>query len=426
MKIQALTMLCALLCSSAAEAITKNIQVCFRTATSNYVDSARRALSDGTLEDYWVTNSNQRLRGAYVTVKHGTTTVWSGYTGDSLGSGDPGAGCTDRFSISTSSSSIFLSYDIQSKGSVNSNFIYIRNNSEGNALRTYHGTFSVCSDPIYCTALNADVDLTFTDSNGRYQAMWAAYASSAYALFRHNGGNAGQAFSVWVTTSDGNYYSPTDLAVHLMEGDAYEKFTTVHELGHRMTHLRVGSGPFGYCDGVDNDALCPESAGNHSMGSEELADCAFTEALAHFYAADVWNSHSEFDGNFQYYKEEFGSDLPAVDLEAPTGADRSMPLVGGSAPFPAPFIDQCGSPSSLANHGVEVDWLRVLWDVHTNTNNGTPPSFTTMMDWMHDAWITDYPWDNAYTELDYESSAYPGSLEDNWNAAKIWYSINHP
>ncbi len=100
-----------------------------------------------------------------------------------------------------------------------------------------------------------------------------------------------------------------------------------------------------------------------------------------------------------------------------------MPLRAGVPPFPLGFMEEI-CPTPFANRGAEVDWMRTFWDMHTNGTS--PPSFTTMMNWIHDAYVTDYSWDNAFTELDYEANQLSGQINTSWDNAHPQHGIDHP
>ena len=78
-------------------------------------------------------------------------------------------------------------------------------------------------------------------------------------------------------------------------------------------------------------------------------------------------------------------------------------------------------PAAAGGHGVELDWLRAFWDVHTNGSN--PPHMNTVLDWIDSA---DEPNNGtAYDELDEAADAYGGVILTNWNSAVNLNGIDH-
>lgn len=421
-RVGCLALVCIVSASSPAHALTKDVKFCF-SSYAKFVDSARRALSGGAVEHYWSDLVEYReVRGAYAEVRQGATSLFSGYLGDGLGTGDSGAGCTPFLTVSSGfpSSPSSVSFSVKTYGSVNGNYPRIYDgDAQSLSLATHTGTISVCMWSICSDKIAVEFDA----ATARERAMWAAYAGGSFALYRHNGGNSGKAFSVKIVSSGGNHYNAFDGYVYLNEKDAWEKFTLVHELGHRMGHLRVGGAAVdGFC--VLDDELCPKRSGDHSMGSVELQSCSFSEGLAHFYAADVWNLHGGSGCVFQYYKSEFDGNYPAVDCRA-SPSDKSRPLLEGSgeSPFPVPFmVTRCLNSSNFYDRGVEVDWLRVFWSMH-NTGS-SPPTFTAMLDWMDSAFNVYLS--PAFPELDYEADLVGGALDSAWDAESHRNEIYHP
>jgi hypothetical protein len=186
-----------------------------------------------------------------------------------------------------------------------------------------------------------------------------------------------------------------------------EKFVIVHEAGHWIADARAQQ----MLDAGDTsieDATCPaEGTTIHSMRSEEWAGGAASEGFAHFYSADVWNDDDEDDCGFEYWRTVEGVGTPAVDCEY------------GGGDFPLGYLeDACGG---TAQHGVELDWLRAFWDVHTN--GSTPPSFTGVANWLDNA--GSWSRSNVYSVLDAEADDVGGSLETNWDAAVFANGIDH-
>jgi hypothetical protein len=157
-----------------------------------------------------------------------------------------------------------------------------------------------------------------------------------------------------------------------------------------------------------NSATCPATANDHSIGSQEWVSGAMIEGWGHFFAADVFNDDSEADCGFEYYKTTFSDSSPAIDCES------------GNSPYVLAYMEnECGP--TVDNRGVELDWLRQFWDVHTN---GGGISFNTMLTtWINNA----NTWTNttAYDELDAEANSVGGTLNANWDGMKSANGVDH-
>ncbi|MBI1944240.1 MAG: hypothetical protein HYS27_01020 [Deltaproteobacteria bacterium] len=392
--------------STSTPALTSNVRLCFKAAVV-YDDAARNDLDDGTIEDNWASGSSQTLFGSRIIATSGGVAVpFDTHLGDGLGTGDPGSGCTASVPVTHSGQFFSVSYTVYSKGIIQGNELYVQNADSGNSYASFPGTLYYSCAGGGC---NLATTVTIAPSGAMPIAMWQVYAADAYSLFRHAGGLTSSIFTVRLS-NDPNYdseYNRGTGIISIRQVDAKERFTDSHELGHRIAHLR--GLPTGDC--ALDDAQCPSISGSHSMGSEEHQSCSFSEGFAHFYAADVWNSHYQQDCVFQYYKY---TSLPAVDCEASPN-DLSDPVS-----FPLAMLENtCGS--GINDHGVEVDWLRTFWDVHTN--GSSPPTFNDMMNWMQSAFFINLT--PPFDELDGEANAVGGTLNQNWDAAADGNGINH-
>jgi len=95
-------------------------------------------------------------------------------------------------------------------------------------------------------------------------------------------------------------------------------------------------------DGTQSDG----ATFNHSFATEEWVTAAANEGLAHFYAAAAWNWPAGYDCEwYSYY------DGSIVDCEY--GSKHLVNTCHGGS-FPS--IDS----------GSELDWMRFLWDVHSD------------------------------------------------------------
>lgn len=356
---------------------------------------------NGVGEDYWTTNpaSGRQARGAWASVFDATAGlfIFGGYLGDGVGSGD--AGCTSWLLVATANRSYVVS--VSSYGQVQGNRVEVRHSENGllqSARVAFDHTRGAGTFNVTVPIAGEDPDPWDPDFS-----VFNAYQAAAYAIYRHAGGMTGKAYKIYITNS-GTSYSSVSGKINVSLSSANKKFKTVHEVAHRLVHLKGienASNPRLAPDGVV--ACQQEGRGNHSMRSEEWVGTAVHEGFAHFYAADVFNNHNEYDCKFKYYKPVNGVGNPTVNCES------------GHTNFPVAFMEStCNAP--FQGHGVELDWLRVFWDVHTDTMAGTRPSFTAMVNWMlkAGAWTRS----TAYDVLDARAQSEANDLRSNWNNAK--------
>ena len=216
------------------------------------------------------------------------------------------------------------------------------------------------------------------------------YQAGAYAMYRHGGGVSGTTLTYFVDLDENaeDGFNPNNKTVTINRWN--RKFVIVHEAGHWMSDKGTHEVMNQAGDCSYTDAVCGGSP--HWMLSEEWAGCAADEGFSHFYAADVWNNHNELDCEF------------------------------GSEPFDLHYLNtNCGG---TAQHGVELDWLRQFWDVHTN-GNAPDPTFTAMINWLDDA--PNWTRSNVYSKLDQQADVVGGDLNTNWDAMKgaVGNGINH-
>ncbi|NJN47899.1 MAG: hypothetical protein HC808_17065 [Candidatus Competibacteraceae bacterium] len=100
------------------------------------------------------------------------------------------------------------------------------------------------------------------------------------------------------------------------------------------------------------------------------------EGFAHLYAASVWNDPSEPDCAFRYYLSDYDFDhdgtVEAWENEPWVSCAGSWPNEIENGVLSAGYIYLCEDTSTSSvphdNRGVEYDWLRALWNLHTNEN----------------------------------------------------------
>jgi hypothetical protein len=150
-----------------------------------------------------------------------------------------------------------------------------------------------------------------------------------------------------------------------------KKFIVAHEVGHALEMIwsrrnksvsnhsaLIGDDAYDLDDSMHPDACKPATAVvSHGLTTVEHVSAAANEGFAHFFAADVYNEHTEDDGKFNYYKisEAFGFDR---DVYLDQFESVREDICGGG-----------GTAGSLGNAtGVEEDWLRLFWNIHSWIN----------------------------------------------------------
>ncbi|MBI1945695.1 MAG: hypothetical protein HYS27_08365 [Deltaproteobacteria bacterium] len=442
------------LCSSAASAYTA--QACVKIQVT-YTDSDPTwTLTNGVKEDNW--KEQTRLRppyGASYLITRGGTAVASGNLGDGFAPGVP-AGCTANFEVPASVTHIMW---VWSEGLVQSN--HLVSQAPNRSSRIAAATFIPTATPF-------DVNITLVGSDDHdtevLSDVFYAYVAGSYALFRHAGGEVGNWYYYYrcdcaVSGSScvvaGNQYGDCSCAGTPPDGCYVEggnktnqsltnpdgtwwvssmkpegdntKFMLIHELGHQLAHsITNGNANGGNCNYAGGHPCDAAGSGAHAMWSVENANCAYDEAFANFYSADVWNSHSQQDCAYKYSLWNIDTQYtwqlrhgPMIDCAADDGPDpgtaRDDFTNGQNAeaahPMEASWFDKCPDPS-MSYVSTEVDWTRVFWGIHTD--GASPPSFTAIGQWLRDCGPVGV--DTAYWDLDACAENAPGTLNANWNA----------
>ncbi|MEM6296594.1 MAG: hypothetical protein AAGA54_35335 [Myxococcota bacterium] len=168
--------------------------------------------------------------------------------------------------------------------------------------------------------------------------------------------------------------------------DHTRRFVIAHEYGH--ANMRHGAGGRqNDCDVVDVDDSIP---GGHRLRGREISSCAASEGWAHFVSGDVFNWHGG------------GSSSPQALIQYVDGGNWDLGPGGGGCPgqYPLPNSALVGrnalrqyvdcSPSSLdPSEGTEMDWARLWWRYHEDTDYpGSPRGHSK----LHDDLVAAGPW----------------------------------
>ncbi|OGQ21236.1 MAG: hypothetical protein A2138_27695 [Deltaproteobacteria bacterium RBG_16_71_12] len=436
----------ALALADAAHAFTT--RVCVNLEVT-YADSGW-ALTNGVKEDNWQTQTYFRPPyGARYRVQLGTTIVSEGYLGDGF---NGTAGCTPTFNVPVSTP---YGLWVWSEGLVQSNNMVSQDHTR--AVRSVYSLFIPTTSQ---TNLNITPSGSDPLDTARVLDVFDAYVAGAFALYRHAGGETGNWYYFYrcecydnngtctvagtpygtdcqcnanpptcssrankTNNAFTNAYGTWNVSTMSPEG-CNRKFILIHEMGHQIArNITTGAANGGNCN---YSGLHPCDAGGHAMWSVENANCAYNEAFADFYAADVWNSHSQQDCAFKYFTYNADTQQvwvsrngPMLDCAADDGPDPGTARDDFSNgqdkhsahPMEASWFDQC--EESWMNYvSTEVDWTRVFWGIHTD--GASPPSFTTIAQWLRDCGVVGV--DTAYYDLDMCAYGVGGTLNSNWDA----------
>ena len=404
--------------SGAAHAETTKF--CFTILTA-FSDSGGQ-LSDTTKEDYWTTNTYQPARGVWAVVKRGTTTYFSDYLDDGVTSTNDG--CTPSINVPNLAGSTFTA-TLSLNASVQGNTVRVRQADVPSVVYAQAVTWTqtlVASSITRQMAPSDGIVFGQTTMKGMFNVLMAM----AFAQYRHAGGMTGKTYTARVGGYSTTRANISAGYLEIQDSRALVKFVVVHEVGHLLYEFASARAP--WIGGYDVDELpcvATDNPKTHSLRSKEHDEVGFDEGSAHFYAADVWNSHADQDCVYNYYKFDvpvwlstgggaFGIEMqePVFDCEAAT-SDLSLPLrattpaPNSTAPYPLRTMETfCGG--SFADRSVEADWLRTLWDLHTSGT--TPPTFTEIVGLLNGAFAIALPGYSVYQEVSDEAAVRGGSV----------------
>jgi hypothetical protein len=78
---------------------------------------------------------------------------------------------------------------------------------------------------------------------------------------------------------------------------------------------------------------------------------------------------------------------------------------------------QCNGSGSEEGLGVELDWMRAFWDVHTDSvAPAVDPTFSEMVAWLVDA--GSWTHDDVYEPINTAANARGHEIETNWNSIR--------
>ncbi len=173
----------------------------------------------------------------------------------------------------------------------------------------------------------------------------------------------------------------TDSATGVQDNNS--KYIIGHEFGHYQAHELYGSWNANYCAAVtDVDCTCEQvevSAADgyydcnnngrqdegeqinrlHCLNSRELDEDSMQEGYAHLFATALFNSPTQSDAKFVYYK----------DYRTYTGGEESAPYPHNVVPTTPFRWMETLCPDSMSGRGTELDWLAFMWRIRSQTTN---------------------------------------------------------
>ena len=205
--------------------------------------------------------------------------------------------------------------------------------------------------------------------------------------------------------------------VHIHPNGNQKKFLIGHEMGHALVHRWINYHPYASYTQNNGGANCTTPVGmHHAMHSREYQSAALTEGFAQFYSTVAWNYETKKTGWFHYYKPNYkNGSVTLVDVE-----------FGGTGGAHRYLETQCTDVPD--GRGVELDWLRALWDYRTN--NGDKPSRYQILRQIKNA-VTGGSWGNtgagdafaaaiADYDMQHGTSFYP-----RWVGNSGWNGVDH-
>lgn len=371
------------------------IRVCF-LVTSQYEDSHPN-------HDAWTSTATlaRTARGIRARIKiDGGATLFDTYTGDGTGSNP--IGCTSILETGTTTPQAF-DITVWSSSKVNGNFVRARD-VDWNLQSLYVDNVQIPKGVASNVTMDASGDHRFNIMMaGSFAGLADNLGFSSYNInfiADHSSG----------ATSRFNNEDPV-LGPYLEMAQIHwnNKFIIAHEMGHLVAWVGTGEDATGIvdtnCGYSTGTGVCDSSSQSqsHHMGSKEHNQCAAGEGWANFFAAKTWNTWNDQNDCWFTLPDIFQTQ---VDCEnANTG-------------WPTRF-HHTTCPSPHTGKGVELDWLRTFWDLHTNPNPEI--SLATMLAWLdvYGAWDEN----SAYAALDSAANSMGTVFEANWNTAKCLNGI---
>ncbi len=370
-----------------------SVRFCFEH-DSTFTDSGQErtpsCTTDGTCEDLWTVDQPHAARGILASITKNGSTHWS-YTEDSGSL----TGCTDSF-VPSGGDSGWYTVRVYSLANVEGRYVVSGN---------LNGSVANSAWSVYRSGSGTSTH-TFSGSPGQSFAQFNVLSAASEAVSVIPTGPDLDIRVAPETACDGNCYLRDDETVNIQtDNDGHlTKYIIAHEIGHAVMHDTLGAGWTSNCAGFSTGGANCQSNGSHAMTSKEHSSCALSEGFAHFYAASVWNNDTDNDCWFTYW--------------SPDNTPVSCEL--GSATYPVKYLEnQC--LQSWSGKGVELDWMRALWDYYQDPSPSPRPDFDDVLDFVDaaPAWTTSDAWESM------EDAAVTMSTVTRWNTAGTRNGIDH-
>lgn len=167
-------------------------------------------------------------------------------------------------------------------------------------------------------------------------------------------------------------------------------------------------------------SLDPAGASAHYLRGREAASCAATEGSAHFVAGDVFNWHNSGVGSGNPQAALKYLDDGVWNLGDGTGSCPVYPLAAVSADNNARklYLD-CAAGTNDPTVGIEMDWARLWWDYHEDTNKPSSPRGHTQ---LHDDMAAGGLW-GIYDPYGTVLGGLSSSLANRFDSAAEWNGV---
>ena len=320
--------------------------------------------SNNTAHDEYFTNDDdQPARGARIKVtENGGSVVSDAYSDD--------GGCSAGLTLDP-----LKSYTVQivSDAKLHTNYVQVKDPT---------GTYFIASTALssYTPPSTGDIKPIYTNVN----PTWNVAAVAGWAAYDQWGGLTNQTFRFRVVSAGndmqqngGNPYS----TIH----DYEDTYVVIHEMGHQVSFLAnnavLGTNSMDYGASANG---CPALVGGHDLNSKEFQKAAFMEGFASFYAELVFNDDTlNSDCYYHHGGEDWNLDnvVDSLDAQDPSCELGPYPYPGATTPINEyDYLgDYCLFSGASNNRGTQYDWMRFLWDLHTDGGWGSPPPLATSL-----------------------------------------------
>lgn len=279
--------------ASTASGATWTGEICFRYGTD--YDQTNYG------EDKWVNNQPRAARGALVQVWDVTsnTPVWTGNVTES----GTGVGC-ETFTPGPNHPGLEIGHAFRitmwADATLNGgNRIKVWNNDANVPPVEEIETVGVLTPPPYSQVFTQSFHPSMSVMSIVYTTyvheVWNIAAAAGWGMFQSNGGLTNITYRIkHVGPTDGSGAQPNS-RVNLSSGNAMQKQTVVHELGHCLARnaAQLSAGKWGWIDTVKEpgDKCISRPSQKGGMHRRHYNAIALNEAAGHHYGNLAWNNY---------------------------------------------------------------------------------------------------------------------------------------